>query len=570
MSQIQSPTKKKKPVSDDSIRKLLRDKYLYSDEHFSTRIETLDKRTFEDCAISEAFSLTTRGGKPFLLAIACEASSLSKTLEQASKHIAATETIGLLALAPNDSSRVEFYRRRFDSNKFDRIPDLEYYFKGAVGAQSVLLEETPEYRVAADHSPDIDLLPLSNKLENLFFEIHSCMRDIDGVHADMALEELCKLIYVKAFIEEQANSIPESPVHSREFGSTEEYAATVRGLYRDSIDYDLRVFRLKIPQYDRSRGVFQEPIRLSSAALVKSFQLLENYSLTKSKADVKGRAFQKVLGRAIRSGMGQYFTPGGICELMTHVIKPHVRHLILDPFCGSGHFLTLCLAAVAKETPTTSKEFHEFAFGKLHGIEKSDRMTRIAMTDMRLSGDGHSNIRCADALLDFDNYPDIAPNSFDIVLTNPPFGSLLGPEALAQLGSFELARGRKTVALEILGLERAIAFLRPGGRLAIVLPESIFSADSTSYVREWLKTKVKVRAIVSLPIETFSPFGANVKTGILFARKWKSGEIVSASHKVCMLKIDAVGYDPSGRSKAENDLGEATTTLEQFVNAEGW
>ena len=570
MSQIQSPTKKKKTVSDDSIRKLLRDKYLYSDEHFSTRIETLDKRTFEDCAISEAFSLTTRGGKPFLLAIACEASSLSKTLEQASKHIAATETMGLLALAPNDASRVEFYRRRFDSNKFDRIPDLEYYFKGAVGAQSVLLEETPEYRVAADHSPDIDLLPLSNKLENLFFEIHSCMRDIDGVHADMALEELCKLIYVKAFIEEQANSIPESPVHSREFGSTEEYAATVRGLYRDSIDYDLRVFRLKIPQYDRSRGVFQEPIRLSSAALVKSFQLLENYSLTKSKADVKGRAFQKVLGRAIRSGMGQYFTPGGICELMTYVIKPHVRHLILDPFCGSGHFLTLCLAAVAKETPTTSKEFHEFAFGKLHGIEKSDRMTRIAMTDMRLSGDGHSNIRCADALLDFDNYPDIAPNSFDIVLTNPPFGSLLGPEALAQLGSFELARGRKTVALEILGLERAIAFLRPGGRLAIVLPESIFSADSTSYVREWLKTKVKVRAIVSLPIETFSPFGANVKTGILFARKWKSGEIVSAPHKVCMLKIDAVGYDPSGRSKAENDLGKATTTLEQFLNAEGW
>ena len=90
-------------------------------------------------------------------------------------------------------------------------------------------------------------------------------------------------------------------------------------------------------------------------------------------------------------------------------------------------------------------------------------MTRIAMTDMRLSGDGHSNIRCADALLDFDNYPDIAPDSFDIVLTNPPFGSLLGPEALAQLGTFELARGRKSVALEILGLERAIAFLRPGG-----------------------------------------------------------------------------------------------------------
>ncbi|MBK8612499.1 MAG: N-6 DNA methylase [Flavobacteriales bacterium] len=118
-------------------------------------------------------------------------------------------------------------------------------------------------------------------------------------------------------------------------------------------------------------------------------------------------------------------------------------------------------------------------------------MTRIAMTDMRLSGDGHSNIRCADSLLHFDNYPDIAPDSFDIVLTNPPFGSLLGSDSLAHLGTFELARGRKTVGLEVLGLERAVAFLRPGGRLAIVLPESVFSADSTAYVRQWIRTRLR-------------------------------------------------------------------------------
>lgn len=549
---------------------LLRDKYLYSDGEFSSRTESIHKRVFKGCNISEAFSFNTCGGKPFLLAVACDSSCMSQALEQASKYILATETIGLLVLADNNATRVEFYRRRFDSSKIDRIPAIEYYFKGSVGAQSVLVVEPAEIKNGGDQTSDKELLPLSNKLENLFFEIHSCMRDIDGLHADTALEELCKLIYVKAFIEEQASAISEWPIHSRIFGSTEEYASTLRGLYRDSIDYDLRVFRLKIPQYDRSRGVFREAIRLSSAALVKSFQLIENYSLTKSKADVKGRAFQKVIGRAIRSGMGQYFTPGGICELMVHIIKPRAHYLILDPFCGSGHFLSLCLSAVSVETPSTSKKFHEFAFGKLHGIEKSDRMTRIAMTDMRLSGDGHSNIRCTDALLDFDNYPDIAPNSFDVVITNPPFGSLLGPEALSQLGFFELARGRKSVALEILGLERAIGFLRPGGRLAIVLPESIFSADSNTYVREWLRTRVKVRAILSLPIETFCPYGANVKTGVLFARKWRAGETVSNSYKVCMLKVEAVGYDPSGRPKPSDDLSEAATTVEQFLNTEGW
>ena len=92
--------------------------------------------------------------------------------------------------------------------------------------------------------------------------------------------------------------------------------------------------------------------------------------------------------------------------------------------------------------------FDEFAFHKLHGIEKSDRMVRVAMTDMRLHGDGHSNIRCTDALLDFLNYPDIRPESFDVVLTNPPFGCLLGPEAVGRLGKFTLAAAKKNMPLE--------------------------------------------------------------------------------------------------------------------------
>ena len=314
MNKLQASPRQRKLVSDDAIRSLLRDKYLYSEEHFANRLETMDKKAFEDCAVSEAFAFTTCGGKPFLLAIACESSSWLRALEQASKHIAATETIGLLALATKDAAHVEFFRRRFDSNKFDRIPDLEYYFKGAVGAQSVLLEETPDYRIAGKHTSDIDLLPLSNKLENLFFEIHSCMRDIDGVHADMALEELRKLIYVKAFIEEQARSFPNVPSIPANSVPPRNMPRLSGGFTEIQLITTCACFGSKFRNTIAPGGVFQEPIRLSSAALVKAFQLLENYSLTKSKADVKGRAFQKVLGRAIRSGMGQYFTPGGICD----------------------------------------------------------------------------------------------------------------------------------------------------------------------------------------------------------------------------------------------------------------
>jgi type I restriction enzyme M protein len=514
--------------------------------------------------------LNTRDGAPFLLALAMVDDDLERITSDAFQYALSTETLGLIAILPAHKDRLVVYRRRFGQSKFDEITELEYYCKGSIGPQGILLEDAPsadsKVRIKA---PQL-LLPISNKLENLFFEIHSCMRDIDGVHADEALEELCKLLYVKIYDEELLDNPEHEPLHTRHFGCTDEYAASIRRRYRDAIDYDLRVFRLKIPQYERSRGVFSQPFRLSSAALTRSFQLLENFSLSKSRSDVKGRAFQKVLGRAVRAGMGQYFTPAQLCELMVQVIQPHVSELVLDPFCGSGHFLSEALRYVSQTTPSTSKQFHEFAFGKLHGIEKSDRMTRIAMTDMRLSGDGHSNIRCTDALLDFVNYPDISPDSFDVVLTNPPFGSLLGPEALAVLGRFELAQGRKNVPLEVLGLERSIQFLRPGGRLGIVLPDNILSSDSCQYVRQWLRRKVCIRAIVSLPIEAFSPFGANVKTSILFARRWRSGETPNDSSTVCLLRLDAIGYDAAGRLVEQSDISEAISALNAFFEKAGW
>jgi type I restriction enzyme M protein len=405
----------------------------------------------------------------------------------------------------------------------------------------------------------------------VFFEMHSHIRDIDGLHADEALDEVCKILYAKLYDEEAASPTGRPRAHRWLYGLQEEFAATIRSLYDQANEYDTRVFGLKIPGYQRSRGVFNTPIRLSSPALTKAVESLQDYSLTDSSTDVKGRAFQKVLGPTIRAGMGQYFTPDPITRFAVEVVSPTANDLILDPFCGSAHFLTRCLEFVRRATPRVpQKVLQEFAFGKLHGVEKSDRMVRVAMTDMRLQGDGHSNIRCTDALLSFQNYPDLIPESFDIVLTNPPFGSLLGTEALSQLGDFDLARGRKTVPLEILGLERCIQFLRPGGRLAIVVPDGVLANRNSRYVREWLQSQTKLRAIVSLPIETFSPFGANIKTSIVFVRKWRSGEHRERSYPVFMQRIDNVGYDATARHIDGCELDNAAAEATKFIAREGW
>ena len=562
MEKFSSPTLQR-------ARDILDEKYFYKPKYLDDRTQLISfsESTLENS--ENAFCFEVYPGTPFILFVASTSGPPRTIRENALNYALNTDTIGTVAFFIYENDDFEVLKRRYRDSSFETVQGVEYYYRGAVGGEIRRLEEGVE-DYTSDTSQILKLIPITNKLEDIFFEIHSAMRDIDGLHADAALEELCKLIYLKTYLEEQEALLPIVPVTTSSFGTTEEYASYLRALYREAINYDLRVFRLKIPEYERSRGVFDLPIFLSSAALVKSFQLIEEFSLSRSDTDLKGRAFQKVLSKAVRSGMGQYFTPVQVCQLMVEIAAPTSSELILDPFCGSGHFLTQSLTYVRHSTPDHTKEYHEFAFGKLHGIEKSDRMTRIAMTDMRLNGDGHSNIRCTDALLDFRNYPDLKPESFDLILTNPPFGSILGTEAFSALAKFTLSEGRKKVPLEIIGLERAIEFLRPGGRLAIVLPESIFNAESYKHVRAWLLNKLAIRVVIDLPNETFTPFGANVRSGILFGRKLRAGENLPVDRKVCMIRIDSLGYDASGREVKESEVAEATRVARKFLQTEGW
>lgn len=515
------------------------------------------------------FALTTATRQPFFLVSITRRGNAAAAEESLRRAMLESDALGLGLATDGGEKGTVFLRRRFDRAKVEYVPDLETYRQPghAPGTAPFLFDIGGSGGINTASS----LQPLTDRIENLFFELHSHIRDIDGLHADESLDELCKLLYAKLYDEESAK--PEAPVRLQRwiYGTTEELAASARGLYHEAGEYDLRVFRLKIPQYERSRGVFVSPIRLSSPALAKVIETLQRFSLTHSDADVKGRAFQRVLTPAIRAGMGQYFTPEPVVRFIVDVVQPRIDELILDPFCGSGHFLSMSLDHVRRSLGNgQAKRFHEFAFGKLHGIEKSDRMVRIAMTDMRLHGDGHSNVRCTDALLHFANYPDLEPESFDVILTNPPFGSLLGKESLAQLGRFELAHGKTKVPLEVLGLERCLQFLRPGGRLAIVLPDSILTNRGTAYVRKWLERQARIRAIVSLPIEAFSPFGANIKTSILFLRKWEAGESRDGDYPLCLVRVDSLGYDTAGRKKAPSELSQAAEQLQRFFTREGW
>jgi type I restriction enzyme M protein len=191
----------------------------------------------------------------------------------------------------------------------------------------------------------------------------------------------------------------------------------------------------------------------------------------------------------------------------------------------------------------------------IFGTDANDRMARTSKMNMIMHGDGHGGVHHHDGFL---NVNGIFEGRFDIVLTNPPFGANVEPsdvvhesdvsvsaevekryaddygstyrEALARVRAaegkpiaslFDLPKGKKSkTKTEILFIERCLALLRPGGRLGIVLPEGIFNNPSLAYVREFCENRAFIRAVVSLPQETFYSSGASVKGSLLFLQKF--------------------------------------------------
>lgn len=493
---------------------------------------------------------------------------------QLETYLAATHTATIGLVTDGDTTRA--LRKKVDPNDFDYIPDIPAY--GAATAQKArLTRDTPDDESTTRRT---GLKLLSHAYEKKLFDCHSAIRDTDGLHADEALDELSKALYTKIYDERLVLKRPagaEFDFQTYGTSNPSDAASKIRELYEDARDIDISIYAQRIPGYERSRGVFKAPIRLSDAALYRVVELLQEFSLVDSPIDVKGRAFQQVLGPAIRAGMGQYFTPDEVVDMAVQIAAPQLDDMLLDPFCGSGHFLTRSLDFVLHENATARPEaIHEFKFFHLHGIEKSERMVRIAMTDMMLHDDGHTNIRNTDSLLSFENYPDIValggdrnsdPAVFDLILTNPPFGSIMKSEVMEILGRFQLGHKRRSLPLEVLGLERSLQFLKPGGKLGIVLPDGVLKNKNMGYVRTWLHEVAEIKAVISLPIETFAPYGAAVKTSLAFFQKAQKGQRPDPSAKAFLAEIESLGYNTTGRPTGTS---EVIDVVSRFHNEIKW
>jgi type I restriction enzyme M protein len=195
----------------------------------------------------------------------------------------------------------------------------------------------------------------------------------------------------------------------------------------------------------------------------------------------------------------------------------------------------------------------------IFGTDANDRMARTSKMNMIMHGDGHGGVHHHDGFLNVDG---IFEGRFDIVLTNPPFGANVEPsdkvlesdievtaaderryvrefgesykEAQARVKAainrpiaslFDLPKSEKSkIKTELLFIERCLDLLKPDGRMGIVLPEGVYNNPSLAYVRQFVEDRAYLKAVVSLPQETFISSGASVKASLLFLQKYTDEE----------------------------------------------
>ncbi len=424
-----------------------------------------------------------------------------------------------------------------------------------------------------------------------------------------AFGEFCKLIFVKHRDEKNQDREEGQPyAFQRGDESAERLAQRIYKLYDDEKSLD--------------PTVFEGRINVDPPVLAQVVEHLEGISLDRTELDTKGVAFEEFMGGFFKGDFGQYFTPRELIGFAVEVLNPQRTDMVLDPACGSGGFLLYALDHVRREADAKKKIgtvehfkfWHDFAEKRLFGIEINEELARVAKMNMIIHDDGHTNIVGHDALDFFQRPQDAEGNpkgenraylydrneklregKFDIILTNPPFGSVVkraekGEGYLEQFdlrnyigkssatseadesakGENDAKRGgkavkdRASIKTEILFLERVHSFLKPGtGRAAIVLPDGILTNSSLQGVRDWLLSRFQLLAVVSLPQFAFSHYDAGVKASLVFLRRLADGEKVKGDAPIFMALAENIGYDATGRKSFQVTIEKEIAELEK-------
>ena len=472
-----------------------------------------------------------------------------------------------------------------------------------------------------------------SELIQKFKSAHDALWGGGALAPTTAFDELDKLIFCKIWDERWRDNDPKSKgqpfnfqiIHYPEDQQNNKAKVELEKRIRDLYEHG----RKKDPE------VFKDDIKLDKHKIYTVVQYLQDINLSKTDLDAKGLAFQSFMGEFFRGDFGP------IVEFIVTAIGVNKDWKILDTSCGSGGFLLHALKTVRDDANEIFSDeigsaswrdyWHVFAEKHLFGIEINEQISRVAKMNMIIHDDGHTNIITNDGLknnrtLEIENRNlNFQDGTFDLIMTNPPFGSTIKADEVGYYKEYELFeknlgfteikdriaddnnknKWRTSQSTEVLFLERCYKYLNEeNGYLAIVVPDGILTNSSSQYVRDWLIEKFRILAVVSLPQHTFAHVKAGVKSSVLFLKKHpkaltqkleqtlsdvktivrkekgldkeqRAERILelyrehifkySDNYEVLMVEVNNIGYDSTGKKIAGTELPEVASKIYQFI-----
>lgn len=442
--------------------------------------------------------------------------------------------------------------------------------------------------------------------DNLLFSFKICHNHIyvtDGMQKQPAFFELLKVIFCK--IHDERN-VP-NPL---EFYATAKEKASNDGrlTVANRIGKIFEAVKARYPSiFDKN-----DTIKLNPRSLAYVVGELQRYSFLNTNIDVKGKAYEELVGANLRGDRGEFFTPRNVQHMAIRMLDIKLEERVLDPACGTGGFLVIAMNEMIRRLRQEAEasglsgtdmrtvladRIQEVAQKCFFGVDINPDLVKATKMNMVMNNDGSGNIFRQDSLLHphqwegefrrqfsraigIDSSELRGPDDlgrFDVIATNPPFGSKLPIKDRETLNQYELGHVWRKVngsweptpdiqtsqPPEILFIERCWQFLKPGGRLAIVLPDAILGAPGLQYVRTWIISHCRLVASIDLHPDTFQP-GNGTQTSVLVLQRKTQADMDREAkqskiqdYDIFMAQIMAMGHDKRGNATYKrNDDGE--------------
>ncbi|MFN5772101.1 N-6 DNA methylase [Flavobacterium sp.] len=555
-----------KLTPEEAVRQLyvlvLRDNYGYSTDRMELEYAVSFGREKKraDIVVFDKNQTTT----PFIM-VELKKPKLKDGKEQLKSYCNATGApIGIWS----NGDSISYYFRK-DPNYFEDIPAIPR-------ADQKLSDVLEERWFIANLIKKDKLVTERKSLKDLILEMEDEVLANAGVDV---FEELFKLIFTKLFDEMQSGRNRSRHLEFRNYGDTEtELKTKIQNLFDKA--------------KQKWEGVFTDDAKLmlTPSHLSVCISSLQDVKLFNSNLDVVDEAFEYLINKSSKGEKGQYFTPRYVIDMCVKMLNPKQEETIIDTAAGSCGFPVHTIFHVWEQIlekkgldkshlftlEDKPQECTDYVNDKVFAIDFDEKAVRVARTLNLIAGDGQTNVLHLNTL-DYERWDEKTEDEdwidtynegwkklkklrtdknsnrdfqFDILMANPPFaGDIKESRILAkyELGKKDNGKYQTSVGRDILFIERNLDFLKPGGRMAVVLPQGRFNNSSDKQIRNYIAEHCRILAVVGLHGNVFKPH-TGTKTSVLMVQKWDD--------KLCPKVDDYPIFFATMREPSKDNSGE--------------